>query len=172
MSRRLVVIRHAKARASSPRGDHGRELSSKGRAQATALRGWTETREPLGALRGTAVVSDAARTLETFELALAGSPVCTRAIVAPSLYNGIRGVSTRDVLDALSGADPGYGDLFVVCHNPTVSCLVADLIAPTMAGAAHLDGYPMCGVAVLAFETDAPAESSCVLEFFGAPELS
>jgi phosphohistidine phosphatase len=168
--RRLVVIRHAKARRSSPRGDHGRELSTRGRAQSAALRRWTEPGQPLAGLRGTAVVSDAARTLETFELALAGSPVCARAVVDPALYNGTRDVTTRDVLDALVGADPGYGDLFVVCHNPTVSYLVFDLTAPRdAADEALADGYPMCAVAILAFETEIPAEGSCTLEFFGAP---
>ena len=170
MRRHLVVIRHAKARATSPRGDHGRELSNKGRAQATALRAWTEPGEPLGALRGTAVVSDAARTIETFELGLAGSPVCSRAIVSPALYNGQRDVSTRDVLDAVAAADPGYGDLFVVCHNPTVSYVLADLVAAGH-GDARLDDFPMCGVAVLGFEADVPAEASGVLEFFGAPAV-
>lgn len=170
--RRLVVIRHAKARRTSPRGDHGRELSTRGRAQASALRRWTEPGQPLAGLRGTAVVSDAARTLETFELGLAGSPVCARAVVEPALYNGFRDVTTRDVLGTLVGADPGYGDLFVVCHNPTVSYLVADLVAPKDdADDALTDGFPMCGVAVLGFDTDIPSMGGCALEFLSAPEL-
>jgi phosphohistidine phosphatase SixA len=168
--RRLVVIRHAKARRDSPRGDHGRELSTRGRAQASLLRTWTEPGRPLGGLRGTAVVSDAARTLETFELGLAGSPVCARAIVEPALYNGARDVTTRDVLSALVGADPGYGDLIVVCHSPTVSYLVADLAASRdEADDALKEGFAMCGVAVLAFDADVPPPGGCTLEFFGAP---
>ncbi len=167
--RRLVVVRHAKARGSSPRGDHGRELSTRGRAQASALRAWTEPGQLLAGLRGTAAVSDAARTLETFELGLAGSAVCARAVVDPALYNGTRDVTTRDVLDALVGADPGYGDLFVVCHNPTVSYLVSDLVGGGAADGALRDGFPMCGVAMLAFDTDTPTEGGCALEFFGAP---
>jgi phosphohistidine phosphatase len=170
--RRLVVVRHAKARRDSARGDHGRELSTRGRAQASLLRTWTERGRPLGDLRGTAVVSDAARTLETFELGLAGSPVCARGVVDPALYNGVRDVTTRDVLSALVAADPGYGDLFVVCHNPTVSYLVADLAAPSAAADAALrGGFAMCGVAVLAYDDDVPALGSCDLEFYGAPGL-
>src|SRR5271170_3446095 len=125
--RRLVVIRHAKARRESPRGDHGRELSTRGRAQAEALRGWVREGEPLCGIRGTVVVSDAARTLQTFELALAGTPVCERAVVEPALYNGVRDVRTTDVLMALRAADPGYGDLLVVGHSLTVAYLVDDL---------------------------------------------
>jgi len=168
--RRLVVVRHAKAQRDSPRGDHGRELSERGRRQATALREFTEGDGPLADVRGTVVVSDAARTLETFELGLAGTPVCVRAVVDPSLYNGHRDVRTADVLASLSAADPGEGDLVVVGHNPTVVYLVEDLVDdPDRADRALDDGFPLCGVAILAFAGDAPAPRSCELGFFGAP---
>ncbi len=168
--RRLVVVRHAKAQRTSPRGDHGRELAPKGRAQAAALRTWTEGAGPLADVRGTVVVSDSARTLETFELGLAGTPVCVRAVVDPTLYNGVRDVDTAAVLRSLSAADPGDGDLVVVGHNPTVVYLVADLADdPRVADRALDDGFPMCGVAVLAFDGAAPTPRGCELGFFGAP---
>jgi len=167
--RRLVVVRHAKAQRDSPRGDHGRELSAKGRAQAVALRAFTEPSGPLGDVRGTIVVSDAARTLETFELGLAGTPVCVRGVIDPSLYNGHRDVRTEDVLASLAAADPGDGDLVVVGHNPTVVYLVADLVDDPER--ALDDGFPMCGVAVLNFDGDAPAPRRCELGFFGAPSV-
>jgi|SRR6516225_10885246 len=167
--RRLVIVRHAKAQRVSPRGDHGRELSTRGRAQATALRTWTEDGGPIADIRGTVVVSDSARTLETFELGLAGSPVCERAVVDPSLYNGARDVSTDDVLVALHGADPGHGDLVLVGHNPTVVYLVADLADdPDAADRALAGGFPLCGVAVLSFDRE-PGPRRCELGFFGAP---
>lgn len=168
--RRLVVVRHAKAQRASARGDHGRELAPRGRAQATALREWTEDGGPLAEIRGTVVVSDAARTLETFELALAGTPVCARAVVDPALYNGVRDVDTAVVLRSLAEADPGEGDLVMVGHNPTVVYLVADLADDPDAADRALDGgFPLCGVAVLGFEGAAPAPRRCELGFFGAP---
>jgi phosphohistidine phosphatase len=170
--RRLVVVRHAKAQRVSPRGDHGRELSARGREQATALRTWTQPGGPLGDVRGTVVVSDAARTLETFELALAGTPVCERALVDPSLYNGARDVSTDDVLEALGEADPGAGDLILVGHNPTVVYLVEDLADDRHRADRALDGgFPLCGIAVLSFGAKGPRVGACELAFFGAPEL-
>jgi len=170
--RRLVVVRHAKARRDSARGDHGRELSERGRAQATALRAWTEGDGPLADVHGTVVVSDAARTLETFELGLAGTPVCERAVVDPSLYNGHRDVRTEDVVASLAAADPGEGDLVVVAHNPTVVYLVADLVDDAARARRTLDeGFPMCGVAILSFGGDAPAPQRCELGFFGAPQV-
>jgi phosphohistidine phosphatase len=168
--RRLVVVRHAKAQRASPRGDHGRELAPRGRAQATALRRWTENGGPLADVRGTVVVSDSARTLETFELALAGTPVCVRAVVDPALYNGVRDVDTAGVLHSLAAADPGEGDLVLVGHNPTVVYLVADLADdPRAADRALQDGFPLCGVVVLAFEGAAPTPRRCELGFFGSP---
>jgi phosphohistidine phosphatase len=169
--RRLVVVRHAKAVRQSARGDHGRELAPRGRAQSAALRAWTEAPGPLSDVRGTVVVSDAARTLETFELALAGTPVCERAVVDPSLYNGVRDVSTEDVLASLAAADPGTGDLTLVGHNPTVVYLVADLAEDRRAADRALhDGFPLCGVAILSYDTPAPQPRGCVLSFLGAPE--
>ena len=170
--RRLVVVRHAKAQRHSPRGDHGRELSPRGREQSAALRTWTEAGEPLADVRGTVVVSDAARTLETFELGLAGTPVCLRAVVDPMLYNGNRDVGTDDALASLLVADPGEGDLLFVGHNPTVVYLVADLLAdPDDADRALDGGFPLAGVAILAFDGDVPARRRCELAFFGAPSI-
>src|ERR1039458_6875744 len=166
--RRLVVIRHGKAQRDSPRGDHGRELSERGRAQAEALRTWTVDDEPLGDVRGTVVVSDAVRTLQTFELGLVGTPVCERAVVDPLLYNGARDVTTAAVLESLAAADPGTGDLIHVGHNPTVAYLVHDLVEdPARAERALAQGYPLCGVAILAFRGNAPAPGTCELMFFG-----
>jgi phosphohistidine phosphatase len=169
--RRFAVVRHAKARRESPRGDHGRELSERGRSQALALREWADDGTgPLVGIRGTVVVSDAARTLETFELGLAGTPVCQRAVVDPWLYNGLRDVTTDDVLRALSAADPGEGDLLFVGHSPTVAYLVEDLVAdPDTAHAALRDGFPLCGVAVFSFKGSAPTAGGCVLESLAAP---
>jgi len=170
--RRLIVIRHAKAERDSPRGDHGRRLSSRGRAQAAALRAWTEGAGPLADLAATVVVSDAARTLETFELGIAGTGLAARGVVDPSLYNGARDVDTDEVLASLADADPGEGDLALVGHNPTVAYLVGDLCEDARhAARAMRDGYPLCGVAILTFDTPAPRRASCRLEFFAAPSI-
>ena len=167
--RRLVVVRHAKAERDSARGDHGRELSARGRSQAVALREWTEDRGPLAQVRGTVVVSDAARTLETFELGLAGTPVCARGVVDPRLYNGDRDVGTDEVLASLEAADPGHGDLVVVGHNPWAASLVVDLARDrAVAERIATQGFPTCSIAVLGFDRDAPGPGACELEFLGA----
>ncbi len=167
--RRLVIVRHARAKRDSERGDHGRELSNRGRLQAATLRSWTEQGGPLADVRGTVLVSDAARTLETFELGLAGSPVCRRAIVEPSLYNGRHHVSTTDLLDVLATVVDD-GDLLVVGHNPTVLDATADLASdPERAMDLLRDGFPLGGAAVLAFDGPSPRERGCELVELLAP---
>jgi phosphohistidine phosphatase SixA len=165
-----VIVRHAKAKADSPRGDHGRELSRRGRLQAIVLRSWTEPGGPLGDVRGTVVVSDAARTIETFELGLAGTPLCRRGVVDPSLYNGIRHVSTSDVLESLRLADDGDGDLVVVAHNPTVLDVTADLARDHVHVTQVLArGFGLCAAAVLGFDGPSPTERGCELVAFVDP---
>jgi phosphohistidine phosphatase len=168
--RRLVIIRHAKAKRDSARGDHGRELSERGRLQAGVLRSWTQHGGPLAQVRGTVIVSDAARTLETFELGLAGTTLCERAVVDPRLYNGSRYVTTDDVLAAIVAAGEVAGDVIVVGHNPTVLEVTADFAEdPERAAALLLDGFPLAGAAVLAFEGPTPRERTCEFERLLSP---
>lgn len=162
--RRLAIVRHARAKRDSPRGDHGRELSSRGRLQALVLRSWTEPGGPLADVEGTVVVSDAARTLETFELGLAGTKVCRHAIVDPSLYNGYRHVSTADVLAALAAVPDTEGDLVVVGHNPTVLEATFDLAQdPERATDLLRAGFPICALAILTFDRVVPTVRGCEL---------
>jgi phosphohistidine phosphatase len=168
--RRLVVIRHAKAKRESARGDHGRELSQRGRLQAGVLRSWTDEGGPLAHVRGTVIVSDAARTLETFELGLAGTPLCQRAVVDPHLYNGSRYVTTYDVLASIAAAGDLEGDVIVVGHNPTVLEVTEDLADdPERAASLLLDGFPLAGAAVLSFEGRSPRERTCEFERLLSP---
>lgn len=162
--RRLLVIRHAKAKRESPHGDHGRVLTHRGRAQAAMLRTWTEPGGPLADVSGTAIVSDAARTLETFELGLAGTSVVRRAVVDPALYNGHRHVSTADVLASLRAADDGDGDLVFVGHNPTVIDVTFELAEDQDAAEVVLrEGFPLGGAALLAVDGPFPRERGCRL---------
>jgi phosphohistidine phosphatase len=168
--RRLVIVRHAKAKRDSPKGDHGRRLNERGRLQAGVLRSWTHEGGPLAHVRGTVIVSDAARTLETFELAFAGTPLCEREVVDPRLYNGRHYVTTGDLLASIAAAGTEEGDVIVVGHNPTVLEVTADLADdPDRAAALLLDGFPLAGAAVLAFEGRAPRERTCELEALLSP---
>jgi phosphohistidine phosphatase len=169
--RRLVLIRHAKAKDTSPTGDRGRVLSGRGRAQAQALRAWTEPTGPLSAIRAVVLVSYSSRTIETFELGLEGTPVCREAVLDARLYNGVRHVGTDELLESLAEVDPGSGDLVFVGHNPTMTVALFDLMEdPGAARHALAGGFPKCGVAILSFSEGPPRKGGCALEFFSAPD--
>jgi phosphohistidine phosphatase len=169
--RRLVLVRHAKAKDTSPTGDRGRVLSGRGRAQAQALRGWTEPSGPLGSVRAVVVVSYSSRTIETYEIGLEGTPVCQQVVFDARLYNGVRHVGTDELLESLREVDPGSGDLVFVGHNPTMTVALFDLMEdPAAARRALSDGFPKCGVAILSFGDGPPRKGGCALEFFGTPD--
>ena len=157
--RRLVVVRHAKARArlsarrprprARRRGVAPRRPRCASGPRATARSATSaapsSSRTPRGRSRPSSSRSPARRCARgpsstppsTTACATSRRPTCSRSLAA---------------------ADPGEGDLVVVGHNPTVVYLVADLADdPDAADRALDDGFPLCGVAVLSFEGAAPA---------------
>lgn len=126
--RYLTVIRHCEAENASP--DIDRHLSAQGRKQAEALRQWVLSSEELGAYGPTTcLVSAAARTRETYAIGLAGTPFVRSLAVSELIYNGVRDVTGRDLVNALADIDPVTESLSIVAHNPSVLDLVYELTA-------------------------------------------
>ena len=155
--RYLTIVRHAEAedRAGSGR-DYDRRLSARGRRQCEQLRALASDPDELGRFGPVvALVSGAARTRETFELAFDGTPFVSHVEFSDLIYNGRRDVSGEDVLIDLAAIDPVTTSLMVVGHNPTLRDLVDSLArsvpAPLTPG--HL---PKAATVVLALEDDRP----------------
>jgi phosphohistidine phosphatase len=141
MKKTLVLFRHGEAETDSNRGDHGRKLTVRGEAQATA------TSQALASLNlGTCffLVSDAMRTRQTF--------TCFQKIFKkvgsleePRLYlSGIE--KMRSVLNDIDlGAD--FETLGFVGHNPGLSLALA-----TLAG--DVTGLSTADAAVLSIDAD------------------
>lgn len=151
--RYLTIVRHAKAVSATPRGaDYDRALNKRGRAQCAQLREWASDARELGRFGPTtALVSAAARTRETFELAFDGTPFVAQREFSDLIYNGYHDVWAEDVLRELASIDPGDTSLMVVAHNPTVHVLMhalaVELPEPLRTGA-----YPLAGAFVLAMD--------------------
>ena len=64
MTKRLILIRHAKSSWNAPFNDHARTLNDRGRVAALAIGDWLKSNEYIP---GAIYTSDAARTLETTE---------------------------------------------------------------------------------------------------------
>ena len=157
--RYLTIVRHAKAApAASGQDDLDRPLTSKGRAQAAALRAWVLDPEELGGYGPTtALVSASARTRETYAVAFAGTPFVHAVEINSAIYNGRRDVSADDLRAELAAVDPGNESLMVVGHNPTVFELAATLARheiPTLAKGK----YPLGAALVFAID-DGPLGS-------------
>lgn len=144
-SRRLVLLRHAKADPAG-RTDAERSLAPRGRADAAAVGRWLAA---AGIVPDLAVVSPARRAGETWALAAAelgpvGDPVSDDRVYA----------NTVEDLLAVVGEAPGeVGTLAVVGHNPSMGQLAFALDDGTGEDGARDAlgrGYPTAAVSVFA----------------------
>ena len=148
-SRRLIVIRHAKAEPYATT-DHDRALSDRGLRDATAAGEYLAAQ---GLVPDHAVVSSAVRTVATWAQV---AQVCGWTL-EPQLDRSVYAGSADVVLDVLRAAPEEARTVLLVGHNPAVSYLVHDLDdgnGDPEATNAMLRGYPPASVAVL--EIDVP----------------
>jgi phosphohistidine phosphatase len=171
-TRALWLLRHAKTVTDPPPGgtDFDRVLAPRGRRDATAIgRLFAGTGEGLGpALKGVprpkvALVSPAARTRATAELAFAGMAEPPECFYDDGLY----GADPEEVLAYVHELDDSADAVAVVGHNPTAHSLSQSLLAPSDKKALSLavrTGFPTCALAVYSFKaphwTDVTAGSA------------
>ncbi|MDP1643757.1 MAG: histidine phosphatase family protein [Phenylobacterium sp.] len=118
---RLILLRHGKAERESMSGDdHARRLTPRGRRDALEA---GQRLVDMGFVPDLALVSDAARTRETWESL---RPVCEACQVRidPSLYHA----EAQTVLDRVREAADGAETVLVIGHNPGLHELVLRLL--------------------------------------------
>ncbi len=147
--RRLFVLRHAKAVASSGGGDFDRALAPRGRRQAENFGRWLARRSGAPDL---AIVSPARRTRETADLVLGDLRAAPVRVDRREVYNADCGT----LLTIARGADAAAQNLMLVGHNPGVAELAALLTgrANPAARQAMLRKFPTCACAILAFDVE------------------
>jgi phosphohistidine phosphatase len=123
-TRRLVILRHAKAEHGGVLDDHVRTLALEGRRQAGAV--GASLREA-GLAPDVVLCSSAVRTRQTWDLVrnALGADVA-HVEVADALYSA----GSRELLDLVRSVDPEAGTVLVVGHEPTVSQAAALLAGP------------------------------------------
>jgi phosphohistidine phosphatase len=162
-SRRIVVIRHAKAEQGGAT-DFERQLASRGRADAAALGGWLAGQ---GVRPDHALVSAATRTRQTWtEVAAAAGWE-----LEPELDEGLYSAGPETALDLLRAAPEHAHTLVLVGHNPTVATL-AQLLDDGEGDVAAcndmLMGYPTGAATVLSYAgawADLTEQSAQVVAF-------
>ncbi|MBD3785043.1 MAG: histidine phosphatase family protein [Micrococcales bacterium] len=143
--RTLVLLRHAKAEASNAGGDHERELTGRGRKDATEAGRWLLEH---GIGIDEVLCSTSERTRQTCEAVWESG--CPEAEIHHDrrIYNG----SPETILDAVHEADDDADVLMVVGHAPGIPALaelLADGEGSTEGHRAMAEGFPTCALAVL-----------------------
>ena len=118
-TRRLVVVRHAKAEPSAP-SDHERALAERGHGDAADVGRWL-TRQEIVA--DAALVSNALRARETWARLAAGAEWDVEPDFSAALY----AAGPDSAFDLIRETPASVRTLVVVGHNPTMAYL-AELI--------------------------------------------
>lgn len=120
MPRRLVLIRHASAQGSHPRGDHERELVERGVADARALGKWLVG---AGLRPELCLVSSAVRARQTLDALLEQVDGDVEVQQERRIYDG--GVDA--VVGAVTELPDGAGTVWLVGHEPVMSTATWEL---------------------------------------------
>ncbi len=139
MSKRLILIRHAKSSWDNPYGDdHARVLNKRGRASAKALGAWLVEQ---GYVPDVLLCSDAARTQETAALALPDH----KPVLLARLYHA----APQTILDMVSKQTARC--VAVIGHNPGIGML-ANALVQTPPPHHRFGDYPTCATTVIDFD--------------------
>lgn len=148
-SRRLVVIRHARAE-SWGESDHARVLASTGVADAEAAGEWLLDQ---GVTPDHALVSGAQRTRDTWAALAEGAGWSLEPEYDEALYSA----GHETALDIIRGAPADAQVLVVIGHNPTMASLAQlldDGEGDPQAGVDMTMGFPPCALAVFDVDGD------------------
>ncbi|MFI6758304.1 SixA phosphatase family protein [Micromonospora sp. NPDC050417] len=151
MTKRVVLLRHAKAERPARITDFERPLTARGYADAGAAGAWLAN---AGHLPSVVICSPAKRTRQTWHgvaLGMAETPVGRAGVEVqvgggpvvsyePGVYDG----DASELLDLIRAVDPQMGVVLLIGHNPSISGL-SQLLDPVRADP---DGLRTSGIAV------------------------
>lgn len=120
--KRLLLLRHAKAVASSPGGDFERELAPRGRKDAAHLGAFLRSE---GLVPQAVLASPARRTRETADLVRGAFTDPPELLTERALYLA----EPSTILGAIRETDPDIATLLVVGHNPGTADLANLLVS-------------------------------------------
>lgn len=142
--RLLVLMRHAKAKSSSPSGDHGRPLSRDGREVARLMGQWLVSQ---GVRPDIAVVSPSTRTVQTWEELTRVGVRADDLWADAAIYDG----EAADIIESVNVLPDDARVVAVIGHMPGIPQLAAMLDDHLPAGGPHPEeGWPPASVGVVA----------------------
>jgi phosphohistidine phosphatase len=144
MTKRLYLLRHAKAAPDDGGGDHERPLTARGRRDAPDIAREFVSR---GFTPGLMLCSTSRRTTETLDLARPFLSQETPVLLERGLFH-----ASDDHLLARAGrTDPGVGSILFVGHNPGLEELALRLAGDSAIGRRIAQKFPTSAFA--AFES-------------------
>jgi phosphohistidine phosphatase len=146
-SRRIVVVRHAKAEQGE-RTDFERELAPQGRRDAAAAGRWCADQ---GLVPDHAWVSAALRAMQTWEALAEGAGWD----LEPTADRGLYAAGVDTALDLLRDTPESATTVVIVGHNPTMASLaqlLADGEGDPAAEEGMAEGYPTSALAVFTYD--------------------
>ena len=144
MSLTLILTRHGKSDWTGEEEDFDRMLAPRGQKAATALGRWLAEE---GHLPDTALVSPAARTVETFERIAGELPSRPEVTYHQPLYHA----APATILGAIRQATGEC--LLYVGHNPGIG-MAAERLAVEAPDHDQFDAYPTGATTVFRFDVD------------------
>jgi phosphohistidine phosphatase len=165
---RITLFRHAKAEAPDrEKADFDRCLSSRGQRNAVRMGRFIRDK---GLLPDLVIVSKAARTRETYELASRDWPDIP-AVFLDSIYEA----SATTVMAAIEAHGGDCERVMVIGHNPGLVVLLHNLVDSPPSGI-NMSYFPTSCVADIGFDVqhirDIQPESGRLLSFIRVRELS
>jgi phosphohistidine phosphatase len=134
-SRRLIVMRHAKAGELPGGPDAERALNPRGRRDAAAAGDWLRGQ---GLIPDLVLCSTARRARQTWQQVAAGLAAAVTVHEDPRLYEA----GAAELLDVIRAAPPDTATLMYVGHNPAAQDLAARLLG-------RAEGFPTASIAVI-----------------------
>lgn len=160
MTRRLVVVRHAKA-GEAPR-DIARPLTDRGLRDARAIGEWLRS---IAVSPDRVVVSPARRARETWREAASRLDTVPEPVIDERIYDN----TVDDLLDIVHETPESVHTLAVVGHNPSFAALVYELDGGSEAGREMRTGFPTSATAVFDVASWTDFETDATLTAFAAP---
>lgn len=145
MTRRLILIRHAKSSWENfYADDHARVLNERGVKSAEAMGQWLASE---GYIPDVIATSDAMRTLQTTKLIKRGMGTSPATHEVGALYHA----APQTMIDvARAFADQTVA---IIGHNPGIA-MMADMLVETPPDHPRFDDYPTCATTIMDFADD------------------
>jgi phosphohistidine phosphatase len=134
-TRRLIVMRHAKAGELPGGPDAERALNPRGRRDAAAAGAWLRAG---GMLPDLVLCSTARRARQTWQQIAAGLEAAVTVREDPRLYEA----GSAELLEIIRESSPDIGTLMYIGHNPAAQDLATGLLGQAA-------GFPAAAIAVI-----------------------